>query len=205
MKEFQRVKYKGNYSDFEKIFVDAKTMEIHQEKHHETYRVKLNEGLKDFDHNYETVEELLMNFKSIPENLQTVVRNHGGGLANHNLFFSIITPEKKELKDGELKSEIIKTFGSFEAFQTDFSGGAANRFGSGWSWLVVDKDGSLKSISLANQDSPLMEGQKPILGLDVWEHAYYLEYQNRRPDYITAFWNVIDWGKVEELYKEAKR
>lgn len=172
--------------------IDAKTMEIHHDKHHATYVTKLNEALEKFpDWQNKNIEELLADIDSIPEKIQTVVRNNGGGHHNHSLFWESMKPGGNQ-KPSEA---IIKTFGSLESFKQEMADAGINRFGSGWAWLVSSGD-KLKIYSTANQDSPLMEGDKPILGLDVWEHAYYLKYQNRRPDYITAWWNVINWDTV---------
>ncbi len=183
-------------------YIDAKTMEIHYTKHHQTYVEKLNTALDKYPELFKKkVEELLMDMNSLPEDIRSAVKNHGGGHANHSLFWETLS-----LKGGhpspELSEEINKSFGSFDNFKKAFSDAALNRFGSGWAWLVVN-NGKLEVISTANQDSPLMEGKNPILGLDVWEHAYYLHYQNRRADYANAFWNVVNWIKVNELYKEA--
>lgn len=182
-------------------FIDAKTMEIHHTKHHQAYIDKLNEALlKHPEIADKTVEELLANnLKIVPEDIKTAVRNHGGGHLNHSLFWQLL---KKDVKISSNFSKIIeKSFGSFDKFKEQFNNAALTRFGSGWAWLVLNK-GKLEVYNTANQDSPLMEGKIPILGLDVWEHAYYLKYQNKRLDYINAFWNVINWDKVEEIYEE---
>ena len=185
--------------------VDARTMEIHHGKHHAAYTNNLNAALEGHPALQErSIEELLRGFDALPSDIQTAVRNNGGGYANHNLFWEVMSPEGGGRPDGELATAIDAAFGSFDAFQTAFSDAAAKRFGSGWAWLVVDGDGALQVYSTANQDSPFMSGHTPILGLDVWEHAYYLNYQNRRPDYIKAFWNVVHWGKVAELHGAAK-
>ena len=185
--------------------IDARTMEIHHGKHHAAYTNNLNAALEGHPALQErSIEELLRGFDALPSDIQTAVRNNGGGYANHNLFWEIMSPQGGGRPSGELASAIDAAFGSFDTFQTSFSDAAAKRFGSGWAWLVVDGDGALQVYSTANQDSPFMSGHTPILGLDVWEHAYYLNYQNRRPDYVKAFWNVIDWGKVAELYAAAK-
>lgn len=182
--------------------IDARTMEIHHDKHHAGYTNNLNAALEGTQFANKSIEEILANLNAIPEDKRTAVRNNGGGYANHNLFWEILSPNKSE-PSGELRSAIDSAFGSFDAFKDQFSKAAATRFGSGWAWLVVDS-GGLSVTSTPNQDTPLMEGKTPILGLDVWEHAYYLNYQNRRPDYIAAFWNVVNWAKVAELYAAAK-
>ncbi|MBE3570658.1 MAG: superoxide dismutase [Bacillales bacterium] len=184
--------------------IDAKTMEIHHTKHHNTYVTKLNDALKGNDELLsKSVEEVISNLDAVPENVRTAVRNNGGGHANHSLFWTILSPNGGGEPSGELANAINQKFGSFEKFKEEFSAAAANRFGSGWAWLVVN-NGQLEVISMPNQDNPLMEGKTPILGLDVWEHAYYLKYQNRRPDYIQAFWNVVNWDEVAKRYSAAK-
>jgi Fe-Mn family superoxide dismutase len=183
--------------------VDARTMEIHHTKHHQTYVDKLNAALQGKDDpGNGSVDDLLRNFSSVPSDIQTPVRNHGGGHANHSLFWEIMGPDGGGEPSGDLAAAIEGKFGSLKDFQEKFSTEATNRFGSGWAWLVVD-GGELDVISTANQDSPLMEGKTPILGLDVWEHAYYLKYQNKRPDYIQAWWNVVNWDKVAERYSSS--
>lgn len=184
--------------------IDAKTMEIHHTKHHQTYVDKLNAALeKHPDLLEKNVEDLLREFDSLPAEVKTAVQNHGGGHANHSLFWTVMTPDSAGQPGGKLLSEIEKTFGNVEEFKTKFGEAATNRFGSGWAWLVVNPDRSLEIISTANQDSPLMKKQTPIFGLDVWEHAYYLHYQNRRPDYIKSFWGVVNWAEVERRYLHA--
>ena len=180
--------------------IDAKTMEIHHSKHHNTYVVKLNEALEGHDDLAgKSAEELISNLDAIPEGIRGAVRNHGGGHSNHSIFWTTIGPAKGGTPSGELAAAIDSAFGSFDAFKEKFATAAATRFGSGWAWLSV-KDGALVVSSTANQDSPYMEGAKPLLGIDVWEHAYYLNYQNRRPDYINAFWNVVNWDAVAERF-----
>ncbi|AIY66803.1 superoxide dismutase [Pseudoalteromonas piratica] len=180
--------------------IDAKTMEIHHTLHHQTYVNKANEALADTEFNNESDEWLLKNIHTLPTPLQNAVRDHVGGHHNHSLFWQIMSPHCGLLHTGKLADAINNTFGSFETFQTEFVQAALTRFGSGWAWLVVDQNGELKVTSSANQDSPLMDNLTPILGLDVWEHAYYLKYQNRRPEYINAFFNVINWQEVERRY-----
>jgi superoxide dismutase, Fe-Mn family len=184
--------------------IDKETMNIHHTKHHNTYVTKLNEavaGKQDLES--KSVEELVANLDAVPENIRTDVRNNGGGHANHSLFWKLLSPNGGGAPTGELAEAINSKFGSFDQFKEDFAAAAAGRFGSGWAWLVVN-NGELEITSTPNQDSPLSEGKTPILGLDVWEHAYYLNYQNRRPDYIKAFWNVVNWDEVARLYSEAK-
>ena len=185
--------------------VDARTMEIHHGKHHAAYTNNLNAALEGHPAlRAQTIEELLRGIDALPQDVQTAVRNNGGGFANHDLFWQTMSPKGGGTPSGALADAIAAAFGSFDAFQSAFADAAAKRFGSGWAWLVVDGEGALHVYSTANQDSPLMSGHVPILGLDVWEHAYYLHYQNRRPDYIKAFWNVVDWGAVAERYAAAR-
>lgn len=177
--------------------IDAKTMEIHHDKHHQAYVDKLNEAVgKHAELADKTVEELLKDIKSVPEDIRTAVQNHGGGHYNHTLFWGSMIPGGSK----KVPETIAKTFGSLEDFKAKFSEAALGRFGSGWAWLV-EKDDKLEIYSTANQDCPLMDGKEPILGLDVWEHAYYLKYQNKRPDYVEAFWNVVNWTVVGERLK----
>jgi Fe-Mn family superoxide dismutase len=179
-------------------------MEIHHDKHHATYTNNLNAALEGHPAlQAQSIDELLRGIDALPQDIQTAVRNNGGGYANHNLFWQVMSPKGGGSPSGALGDALNATFGSFDAFQSTFAEAATKRFGSGWAWLVVDGDGKLHVYSTANQDSPLMSGHVPILGLDVWEHAYYLHYQNRRPDYIKAFWNVVDWGAVAERYAAA--
>ncbi len=186
-------------------YIDAKTMEIHHSKHHAGYVTKLNAALEGTNFASQSIEEILQNIDSVPETIRTAVRNNGGGHANHSLFWSILTDSKdesvKDITGKNIENAINTAFGSFEEFKQVFSQAAANRFGSGWAWLVV-QNGALAVISTPNQDSPYMNGATPILGLDVWEHAYYLKYQNRRPEYIDAFFNIIAWDLVDTLYKK---
>jgi len=181
--------------------IDARTMEIHHTKHHQAYINNLNAALEGHsDLQALSISDLLARIDNIPESIRTVVRNNGGGHANHSLFWSIMSPNGGGRPTGALAGAISSQFGSFDEFKSAFSKAAATRFGSGWAWLTVDSNDSLNVFSTANQDSPLMTRQKPILALDVWEHAYYLHYQNRRPDYIAAFFNVIDWNAVGASY-----
>jgi Fe-Mn family superoxide dismutase len=183
--------------------IDARTMEIHYTKHHQTYVDKLNAALEKYpDLQALSVEELLKTIETVPAEIKTAVQNHGGGHANHSLFWTILAPSSTQKPAGELASAIEKDLGGWDAFVAAFTTAATNRFGSGWAWLVVGADKKLAVTSTANQDSPLMDGQTPVLGLDVWEHAYYLNYQNRRPDYITAFWSVVNWTEVECRFAE---
>ncbi len=183
--------------------IDAQTMEIHHTKHHQAYVDKLNAALTGLpDMQDLPIETLMQSLKEIDDpKTMLAVRNNGGGHANHSLFWQLLSPQKQELPR-VLKDDLEATFGSVEDFKQMFSEAAATRFGSGWAWLVVD-NGKLKVTSTANQDNPWMENTTPILALDVWEHAYYLKYQNRRPDYIEAFWQVVNWPKVAELYQQA--
>ncbi|AEB12154.1 superoxide dismutase [Marinithermus hydrothermalis] len=185
--------------------IDARTMEIHHTKHHQAYVNNLNAALEKHPYLHGAgLEALLRNLAALPEEIQTAVRNNGGGHANHSLFWEVIAPGGSREPTGALAQAIQETFGSFEAFKERFAKAAATRFGSGWAWLAVDAFGKLHVFSTANQDSPLMQGFTPILGLDVWEHAYYLKYQNRRPEYIQAFWNVVNWDVVAQKYEAAK-
>ena len=188
-----------NYSDLEPHF-DAKTMEIHHSKHHAGYTNKLNAAIDGTDMENQSIEEILSS-----SNLSNAVRNNGGGYYNHCIFWSVISPNGGGEPSGQLMQAIVKAFGSFEEFKSIFANAAATRFGSGWAWLCV-KNKELSICSTANQDNPIMDGQcggTPILGLDVWEHAYYLHYQNRRPDYINAFFNIINWDEVNNRFENA--
>lgn len=186
-------------------YISANTMHFHHDKHHAAYTNNLNAAIAKYPELADvSAEDLLRRLDTLPEDIRTTVRNNGGGYVNHNLFWEIMGPGGGGQPSGELAAAIDATFGSFEAFKNLFSSTAANRFGSGWAWLVVDENGKLAVYSTANQDSPYMSNHIPILGLDVWEHAYYLDYQNRRPDYIAAFWNVINWRAVEAKYAAAR-
>jgi Fe-Mn family superoxide dismutase len=185
--------------------IDARTMEIHHGKHHQGYVNNLNNALEGHaDLQNKSVEALLQNLGAIPESIRTAVRNNGGGHANHSLFWPCMSPKGGGEPTGELANAIKAAFSSFASFKEQFSKAAATRFGSGWAWLCVDNGGGLVVTSTPNQDNPLSEGLTPILGLDVWEHAYYLNYQNRRPDYIAAWWNVVNWEQVAQNYAAAK-
>ncbi|GER66908.1 superoxide dismutase [Mn] [Weizmannia acidilactici] len=185
-------------------YIDKETMNIHHTKHHNTYVTNLNKALEGHDDlAAKSVEDLIADLDAVPEDIRTAVRNNGGGHANHSLFWKLLSPNGGGEPKGALADAINSKFGSFEKFKEQFSAAAAGRFGSGWAWLVVN-NGELEITSTPNQDSPLSEGKKPILGLDVWEHAYYLKYQNRRPEYIAAFWNVVNWDEVAKLYEATK-
>jgi Fe-Mn family superoxide dismutase len=183
--------------------IDAKTMEIHHTKHHNTYVTKLNDALKGSNLADQSIEDLCRNLESVPENIRMAVRNNGGGHANHSLFWTIMSAKGGGEPSGAIANAIASELGGFEKFKQDFTSAGLNRFGSGWAWLSVDGSGKLAIESTPNQDNPYMNGRTPVLGMDVWEHAYYLKYQNRRPDYITAFFNVIDWKAVGERYQAA--
>lgn len=182
---------------------DAKTMEIHHSKHHQTYITNVNAALAGTEFADKEINELIANLDAIPADKQGAVRNNGGGHANHSFFWEVIAPGGSKTPVGEVAAAIDAKFGSFEAFKEAFAAAGTTRFGSGWAWLIVDGDG-VAVTSTPYQDSPVMEGKTPILGLDVWEHAYYLNYQNRRPDYIAAFWNVVNWDVVEAKFQAAK-
>lgn len=185
--------------------IDKETMEIHHTKHHQTYINNLNAALEKHPELKEVeLETLIKDLDEIPEDIYTAVRNNGGGHYNHSLFWEILAPAEGQKPEGELLEAINKDLGSFEAFQEEMAQAAAGQFGSGWAWLVIDEDKSLKVVATANQDNPLSQGLRPILGIDVWEHAYYLKYQNRRADYIDNWFKVINWDKVSELYKQYK-
>ena len=180
-------------------FIDAKTMEIHHSKHHQAYITKVNAALEGSGLENMPIDELCANLDEIPENIRDAVRNNGGGHANHSLFWKILSTEDSS-PSSPLLEAINNTFGDMNGFETEFSNAAATRFGSGWAWLIKNEDGSVAVTSTPNQDNPIMDGKTPILGLDVWEHAYYLNYQNRRPDYIAAFFKIINWSVVSSLY-----
>jgi len=183
--------------------IDEATMKLHHDKHHQAYVDKANAALEGTEWADKPVEETLANLSSLPADKQTPVRNQGGGHANHTLFWENMSPDGGGEPTGELADAIASTFGSFDEFKAKFEDNGVTQFGSGWTWLVLD-GGELKLTKTANQDSPLLEGQTPLLGNDVWEHAYYLKYQNKRPDYLKAWWNVVNWAKVAERYAAAK-
>jgi superoxide dismutase, Fe-Mn family len=187
------LKYK--YNELEP-YIDAKTMEIHYTKHHDTYVKNLNKAVEGHENiQNKPLEEILSNIDQVPENIRTAVRNNGGGHLNHTLFWEYMSPDPKPEPEGRLAEAIDEAFGSFSLFKEEFTKAALNRFGSGWAWLVKDRN-KLKVYSTPNQDNPLMEGFQPVLGLDVWEHAYYLKYQNKRPEYVENWWNVVNWEKI---------
>lgn len=200
---YQLPKISFDYDSLEP-FIDARTMEIHHSKHHQGYVNKLNDAIKGTKYVNQSIEEILKKASELPDG----IRNNGGGHFNHRLFWEILSPNGKGTPKGKLADAINTSFGSFESFKDQFSTSAGGRFGSGWAWLIVNADGELEITSTPNQDNPLMDAADvqgtPILGLDVWEHAYYLNYQNRRPDYIDAFWNVVNWDAVEANYQNAQ-
>lgn len=183
---------------------DARTMEIHHTKHHQAYINKVNAALEGTEHADKCIIEVMKGLNSLPADKQGPVRNNGGGHANHSLFWTVLSPTGGGEPSGELADAINAACGSFDAFKEAFANAAATRFGSGWAWLSVNADGTVVVESTANQDTPLSDGRTPILGLDVWEHAYYLHYQNRRPDYVSAFWNVVNWDEVATRFAAAK-
>jgi Fe-Mn family superoxide dismutase len=183
--------------------IDEQTMQLHHDKHHQAYVDKANDAIAGTDLEGKPVEEALQNLSSLPDDKQTVFRNNGGGHANHSLFWESMSPDGGGQPSGDLGDAINEAFGSFDAFKEQFEAAGVARFGSGWTWLVLD-GGQLKLEKTPNQDSPVLNGQTPLLGNDVWEHAYYLKYQNKRPDYLKAWWNVVNWDKVAERYSAAK-
>lgn len=189
--------------------IDSKTMEIHHSKHHNAYVTKLNEAISGTDLENKSLEALISSINALAKDKQAAVRNNGGGHYNHSLFWTILGANSPEAPSGELASAITKKFSSLESFKEQFANAAATRFGSGWAWLIVTANGELAVSSTPNQDNPIMDVAEvqgtPILGLDVWEHAYYLNYQNRRPDYISAFWDIVNWTAVEKRFAEAKQ
>jgi Fe-Mn family superoxide dismutase len=186
--------------------IDAKTMEIHHDKHHAAYVTNVNKAIAGKgDLEKKSVEELISNLNAVPEDIRTAVRNNAGGHANHTMFWRIMTPKGGGSPTGKLAEDINATFGSFDAFKEKFEAAGLGRFGSGWAWLIVNKTGKLEMVSTANQDNPLMEGNKPVLGNDVWEHAYYLKHQNKRADYLKGWWNVVNWAEVAKNYDAAKK
>ncbi|MGB8343440.1 MAG: superoxide dismutase [Ktedonobacteraceae bacterium] len=182
-------------------YIDEETMHLHHDKHHVAYVTNLNNALKGHDDLASlSIENLMRRINEVPESIRTAVRNNGGGHINHGMFWEIMGPHAGGSPSGALASAIDQTFGSFDAFKAAVNDAGAKRFGSGWAWLVVGKDGKLQVTSTANQDSPFMEGLYPVLGVDVWEHAYYLKYQNRRPEYLAAWWNVVNWDAVAQRF-----
>jgi len=182
-------------------YIDTQTMQIHHDKHHQTYVTNVNNALQGQDQLASmSVDDLLRNINQVPESIRTAVRNSVGGHSNHSMFWNIMKPNGGGEPTGDLASAIQQAFGSFDAFKTAFNDAGTKRFGSGWAWLVLDSNGKLQVISTANQDSPLMSGLYPVMGNDVWEHAYYLKYQNRRPEYLNAWWNVVNWDEVARRY-----
>ncbi len=186
-------------------WIDEQTMHLHHDKHHQTYLDNLLKAITGTELENVAPEKLVGDLAKVPEKIRGVVRNHGGGFVNHALFWEVMAPKAGGAPAGELAKAIDGAFGSFDSFKEKFSAAAAGQFGSGWAWLVVKGDGSPAVYNLPNQDSPLSSGDTPVLGLDVWEHAYYLKYQNRRAEYIGNWWNVVNWGKVAELFKTAKK
>ncbi|HEV2066404.1 MAG TPA: superoxide dismutase [Thermomicrobiales bacterium] len=185
--------------------IDAQTMEIHHDRHHGTYVQKLNDAVSGTEYENQTPEELIRNLNQLPQDKQTAVRNNGGGHVNHSFFWELLTPGGSSAPTGALASAIDQTFGGLDALKEKVNTAGANRFGSGWAWLVVDGSGQLDVVSTPNQDSPLTDGQTPVVGVDVWEHAYYLKYQNKRPDYLQAFWNVVNWDVAGRNYDAATK
>ncbi len=185
-------------------YIDTQTMQLHHDKHHATYVNNLNAALKDHDFATLAVEDVVRRLSEVPESVRTAVRNNGGGHANHSMFWQIMKPNGGGAPTGELASAINSAFGSFDAFKAAFNDAGTKRFGSGWAWLVADRSGSLQVISTANQDNPLTDGLYPVMGNDVWEHAYYLKYQNRRPEYLAAWWNVLNWDEIAKRYSQAR-
>jgi superoxide dismutase, Fe-Mn family len=185
--------------------IDEETMHLHHDKHHQAYVTNLNNALQGQDALANiSIEDLVRRINEVPENIRTAVRNNGGGHVNHTMFWEIMTPGGAKEPTGDLANAINQTFGSFDAFKTQFNDAGTKRFGSGWAWLVVAQGRALQVLSTANQDSPLMDGQYPVMGNDVWEHAYYLKYQNRRPEYLAAWWNVVNWDEVAKRYERAR-
>ncbi len=193
-----------NYNALEP-YIDELTMTIHHTKHHAAYVNNLNAALEKYPElQKRSLEDLLVSLDSLPADIKAAVRNNGGGHYNHSIFWSVMAPDSTGKPSGELAEKINEKFGSFEQFKELFGKAAISRFGSGWAWLVISKEGLLEIVSTANQDNPISEGHKPLLGLDVWEHAYYLKYQNKRPDYINEWWNVVNWEEVSNRYNSLK-
>ncbi|GAC1447771.1 MAG: superoxide dismutase [Ktedonobacterales bacterium] len=186
-------------------YIDEQTMHLHHDKHHQAYVNNLNAALEGQSQLASlSIEELMQRINEVPENIRAAVRNNGGGHINHSMYWQIMKPNGGGQPSGELGNAINSTFGSFDQFKAAFNDAGTKRFGSGWAWLVADQSGKLQVISTANQDSPLMDGLRPIMGNDVWEHAYYLKYQNRRPDYLNAWWNVVNWEEIEKRYQQTR-
>jgi Fe-Mn family superoxide dismutase len=186
-------------------YIDTQTMQIHHDKHHQAYVTNLNNALQGQDQLASMpVDDLLRNINQVPDSIRTAVRNNAGGHSNHTMFWNIMKPNSGGQPTGDLASAIQQVFGSFDAFKAALNDAGTKRFGSGWAWLVLDSSGKLQVISTANQDSPLMDGLYPVMGNDVWEHAYYLKYQNRRPEYLNAWWNVVNWDEVARRYEQAR-
>ena len=183
-------------------YIDTQTMQLHHDKHHAAYVTNLNNALGNHEFASLPVDDVLRRINEVPENIRTAVRNNGGGHSNHTMFWQIMKPNGGGEPTGALANAIQSTFGSFDAFKAAFNDAGVKRFGSGWAWLVLDRSGKLQVISTANQDSPLMDGLYPVMGNDVWEHAYYLKYQNRRPDYLNAWWNVVNWDAIARRYSQ---
>jgi len=186
-------------------YIDTQTMQLHHDKHHQAYVTNANNALQGHDQLVAmSADDLLRNINQVPENIRTALRNNAGGHSNHSMFWTIMKPNGGGEPTGELASAIQQAFGSFDAFKSAFNDAGTKRFGSGWAWLVLDSSGKLQVISTANQDSPLMDGLYPVMGNDVWEHAYYLKYQNRRPEYLNAWWNVVNWDEVARRYAQGR-
>jgi Fe-Mn family superoxide dismutase len=185
-------------------YIDTETMHLHHDKHHAAYVNNLNAALKDHEFTKLSIYEVVRRLNEVPESIRTAVRNNGGGHANHTLFWELMTPGGSKEPTGALAQAINAKFGSFDAFKAAFNDAGVKRFGSGWAWLILDRSGNLAITSTANQDNPLTDGNFPVLGNDVWEHAYYLKYQNRRPDYLAAWWNVVNWDVVAKRYAQAR-
>ena len=185
-------------------YIDTQTMQLHHDKHHQTYVTNLNNALKDGEFASLQPEQVLLRINEVPDAVRTAVRNNGGGHVNHTMFWQIMKPNGGGEPTGEIASAIQSSFGSFDAFKTAFSDAGVKQFGSGWAWLTLGQDGKLQISSTPNQDSPLLNGVYPILGNDVWEHAYYLKYQNRRPEYLSNWWNVVNWDEINKRYAQAK-
>jgi superoxide dismutase, Fe-Mn family len=185
-------------------YIDVQTMQLHHDKHHATYVTNLNNALKGHDFENLPVEQVIRRLNEVPESVRTAVRNNGGGHLNHSMFWQIMTPNGGGEPTGELGNAITATFGSFDALKTAFNDAGVKRFGSGWAWLALDRSGKLQVVSTANQDNPISDGLYPVFGNDVWEHAYYLKYQNRRPDYLKAWWSVVNWNEIAQRYAQAR-